>query len=90
MLVHIILKKYIINFFQPHTLAYSEQDEWKKVIAIVQTNVFYTITDKYPLEYVFVYNFVSLNMSLFSLKADWIFVWTCPCVCSKYWVNFPI
>ena len=36
-----------------------------KIISTVQTNIFYVITEKYPLECVFVYNFVSLNVNLF-------------------------
>ena len=41
---------------------------------MVQANVFYAITEKYPLECVFVYKFVSPNVSLFLLQASCIFV----------------
>ena len=34
---------------------------------IIQSNLFYTITKKYTLECVFVYNFVSPNVSLLML-----------------------
>ncbi len=45
-----------------------------KIISTVQTNIFYVITDKYPLECVFVYNFVPPNLNLFLPQACWIFV----------------
>ena len=34
---------------------------WHKVLSIGQTNAFYVVTEKYPLECVFIDNFVSLN-----------------------------
>ena len=36
----------------------------------------------------FVYDFVSFNLSWLSTQACCIFVWTCPCVCSRYCGNF--
>ena len=48
----------------------------------------YAVTDKYPLEFVFVYNFVSPNVNLFSQQVCCIFGWICLSVCSKYCVNF--
>ena len=38
-------------------------------LSIAQINVFYSVIEKFPLECVFVYNFVSPNVSLFSLQA---------------------
>ena len=61
---------------------------WSKGIYIIQTNMFYTVTEKYPLEDVFVYNFISPNVNLFLLQAYYIFMWICLSVCSKYGVNF--
>ena len=70
--VCIIHKKYIINFFpQPHESPYSG---WYDHKLYLQTNISYTDTEKYLLECVFVYNFVSPNVNLLTLQACCIFV----------------
>ena len=48
----------------------------KWVISIIQMNAFYTITEKYSLERVFIYNGVSPDVNLFLLQAS--------CICIKY------
>ena len=52
-----VLYKRTINIFWLH----SGWDD-KKVISIVQINVFYAGTEKYPLECVFIYNSISPNV----------------------------
>ena len=52
-----------------------------------QALLFYAATEKYPLECVFVYNFVFLGVSLFSTQACCIFMWTCLCIYSECYVN---
>ena len=47
--------------------------------------MFYTIMEKYLQERVFVYNFVSLNASLFSQVGC--IAWTCLCICPQIYVN---
>ena len=42
-------KNYLINFLWPHASQYLGWDDQKLVISIVQTNVFYAVTEKYPL-----------------------------------------
>ena len=42
---------------------------------------------KKPLEWVFVYNFVSFWVGFFLSPFNSIFMWICPSVCSKYYVN---
>ena len=49
--------------------------------------MFYAITDKYVLERVCLW-IVFPNVCLFLPQACCIFVWTCLCVFSKYYVNF--
>ena len=45
-----------------------------KSFHIDKTDVFYAVTVKYPFECVFVYHFVSRNVSLFSQPVCYIFV----------------
>ena len=86
--MYIIHENYFINFFpRQHTLPYSEWDDQKCVISVVQINVFSIITEKYPLECIFVYNFVPPCELIF--EASFLhFVWTCLYVFSKYCINF--
>ena len=41
-----------MNFFRPYVSPYSRQDDWENLF-IDQTNVFYDVTEKHPLECVF-------------------------------------
>ena len=63
-----------LSYFWPHTSPYLEWDDQKEARSIVQTNEFYIITEKYPLECVFVYNLVSPNVSLFLPESCCIFM----------------
>ena len=69
--MHIKNENYAINFFSSHML-HSWWDDQKQVILIVQSNVFYNFTEKYPLESV--NDFISSNKVLFSIQACCIFV----------------
>ena len=71
--VHLIQKSYIINFFPSINLTILGS-RLLKIISVVQTNVFYDMTEKDLLEYVFVYDFVSPNVSLYSPQVCYIFV----------------
>ena len=64
--VCIACKNYIFNYFLASCLIIYKQTK-KLVISIAQTNVLYTVTEKYPLKCVFVYNIISPNESLFLL-----------------------
>ena len=66
-----------LNIFAHVLVPYSDSMGYKinfTVISIVQTYMSDAVTQKYPLECVFVYNFIPPEL----------IVWTCPSVCSKY------
>ena len=78
-------KNYIINFFLSSCRTIFGTG-WPKVSYIKL--MFCAVTEKYPLACVFVYNFVSPNVSLFLPQACCIFAWTCLCIYPKYHANF--
>ena len=83
--MHIIHENYKINgvFFSSHMPDYIQDGMTKN--NIYSKLMFYTITKKHPLEYVFVYSFVFAIMRAYFRC---IFAWTYLFICPKYYVNF--